>query len=330
MPKLSIIIPVYNKAIYLNALFSEMLKQSFVDFECILIDDGSTDESAKLCDCIAERDNRFRAFHIPNGGVSHARNVGISKAEGDYITFIDADDEIPSNYLERLYCGITCHNADICICSITKVWDIEKKQEILLPKVGLCNINDLLDRFAENQAATGIYGYCPGKVFSTSLLGDIRFDENIRLAEDFDFYLKLYSVAGKIFFEDKTTYFYLQGTVGSTGIVSDYAVDYRTQLTIMLRYRKFLQDNGAFTGQNQKIVSAKLSDYVFFSLFYCEKKNLKECLRELYVVCKRENIILRGRNGFAGICLWLLKCNRLKMLEIILGFYHHMRKLLRG
>lgn len=87
----------------MDDLFQCLLSQTFEEFECILIDDGSTDASGEICDKVACIDKRFEVIHIPNSGVSHARNVGIDASCGEYITFIDADDRIPNNYLENLY-----------------------------------------------------------------------------------------------------------------------------------------------------------------------------------------------------------------------------------
>ena len=78
MMKISVIMPVYNKIRYLQTIFDCLSRQAFEDFECIVVDDGSTDGSGNLCDTLASSDNRFRVFHIPNSGVSHARNLALS------------------------------------------------------------------------------------------------------------------------------------------------------------------------------------------------------------------------------------------------------------
>ena len=115
MPKISVIVPVYNKEKYLNRCIESILGQTFVDFELILIDDGSTDNSGKICDEYAESDLRVVVIHKENAGVCSARNDGINKAVGDYIVFIDGDDLIHNRYLELLY---TYRNYDLVICKI--------------------------------------------------------------------------------------------------------------------------------------------------------------------------------------------------------------------
>lgn len=100
MMKLSIIIPVYQSEKYIDRCIDSVLSQSYSDFEMILVDDGSTDGCAEICDETAQRDSRIRVFHRSNGGLSAARNTGIDIASGEYITFIDSDDEIAPDTLQ--------------------------------------------------------------------------------------------------------------------------------------------------------------------------------------------------------------------------------------
>ena len=96
-PSISIIVPVYNAERTLNRCVDSILSQTFQEWELLLIDDGSTDRSGELCDEYASKDQRIKVFHKKNGGVSSARNIGLNYAKGEWITFIDSDDEIPKN-----------------------------------------------------------------------------------------------------------------------------------------------------------------------------------------------------------------------------------------
>ncbi len=98
----SVIVPVYNRENYLRRCIDSILAQTYTNFELLLIDDGSTDNSGKICDEYAERDNRVKVFHKENGGVSSARNVGLDNAKGEYIIFVDSDDWVAVNYVELL------------------------------------------------------------------------------------------------------------------------------------------------------------------------------------------------------------------------------------
>ena len=102
MPKVSIIVPVYNVEQYLRQCLDSILVQTFTDWECILVDDGSTDCSKDICDEFANKDSRFRVVHKKNGGVSSARNKGIELSRGVYITFVDADDTIDKDVLSAV------------------------------------------------------------------------------------------------------------------------------------------------------------------------------------------------------------------------------------
>ena len=101
-PAISVIIPVYNAEQYLRRCVDSVLTQSYTDFELLLIDDGSRDQSPAICDEYAAADHRVQVFHKPNGGVSSARNLGLDHARGQWITFIDSDDFISPNYLSAV------------------------------------------------------------------------------------------------------------------------------------------------------------------------------------------------------------------------------------
>ena len=113
MPKISIIVPIYNVEKYLDKCVSSILNQTFTDFELLLVDDGSPDRCGEMCDEYAKKDSRVKVIHRKNGGLSAARNSGIDAACGKYIGFIDSDDYIEENMYEHLYDVITKYDADI-------------------------------------------------------------------------------------------------------------------------------------------------------------------------------------------------------------------------
>ena len=106
--KISIIIPVYNVEDYLPQCIDSILIQSYKNIEIILVDDGSTDASGRICDDYAKSDNRICVIHTKNGGQSRARNIGIDSTKGEYITFVDADDTITTDYIATLFTGSQC------------------------------------------------------------------------------------------------------------------------------------------------------------------------------------------------------------------------------
>lgn len=118
--KISVVVPVCNAAAYLSGTLDALAGQSFRDFEVILVDDGSTDESPGIIDRRCREDSRFRALHIPNGGVYNARLIGIREARGAYIAFCDSDDLCLPDMLERLYAQAEKTGADVTVCGYTR------------------------------------------------------------------------------------------------------------------------------------------------------------------------------------------------------------------
>lgn len=120
---ISIIIPVYNVENYLNRCLDSVIEQSYSNIEIIVIDDGSNDDSGKICDEYALIDSRIKVIHKENGGLSDARNYGINEHKGKYITFIDSDDYVEPTYIETLYNAIKKYDADIAICSYQCIYE---------------------------------------------------------------------------------------------------------------------------------------------------------------------------------------------------------------
>ena len=110
--KVSIVIPVYNKAEYISDCLESLLQQDFDDFEIVAVNDGSTDDSGKICDEKATEDTPIRVIHTENGGVTAARRKGVEQAKGEYIMFVDADDKLLPNAIKTLYKAIIDSNAD--------------------------------------------------------------------------------------------------------------------------------------------------------------------------------------------------------------------------
>ena len=117
---ISIIVPIYNVEPYLRRCIDSLLKQTYKNFELILVDDGSPDNCGVICDEYAAADSRVRVIHKPNGGLSDARNAGLEIASGAYIAFVDSDDWVAPDYLERMLSALEHTGADICECGILR------------------------------------------------------------------------------------------------------------------------------------------------------------------------------------------------------------------
>ena len=122
-PLISVIVPVYKVESYLDRCVRSIVEQSYTNLEIILVDDGSPDNCPGICDDWAGKDSRVRVIHKENGGLSDARNAGIRAAAGEYISFIDSDDRIAPEMLEKLYAALERDESDIAACTVEMVWE---------------------------------------------------------------------------------------------------------------------------------------------------------------------------------------------------------------
>lgn len=197
IPKISVIIPIFNQELYLKECLNSIACQSFSEFEVLLVDDGSTDSSGAICELYVQDDSRFHLIKKNNGGVSSARNAGINNAVGEFITFVDADDWIKTDFLEtliRFSCNsdhvITGHNefGYNNICNAVPNTDFLEFNS---------NSGTLLDIDADAKLWNSMYLYCWAQLFRRSIIveNNIRFNENLSLGEDSYFVLDYLSHA---------------------------------------------------------------------------------------------------------------------------------------
>ena len=180
MCKFSIIVPVYNVENELSKCIDSILGQSVEDFELILIDDGSTDRSGEICDDYGKKDRRIKVIHKSNGGVSSARNSGLDIANGEYIVFVDSDDYVTEDYLEKLYNP----NVDMVLGNI-KYKNINSEEFYILDNesYGVFDIGeDILNKIIKSKYFCTVY--C--KLFRRKIIKkyNIRFKESLNLGED--------------------------------------------------------------------------------------------------------------------------------------------------
>lgn len=187
---ISIIIPIYNVKSYLTDCLDGVLAQTYKDWECILVDDGSTDGSDVICDEYVNRDTRFRAFHKENGGVSSARNLGLDNAKGEWISFIDADDRILPEFLQSLI--KTADESDELIVGGNTYFG-EEEGETVPPENIVVKREHFKDYIFNDSEWTWqrIFYVVWGKLFRTSVIKEngLMFDTNMVMSEDTAFVL---------------------------------------------------------------------------------------------------------------------------------------------
>lgn len=206
MVKISCIVPVYNCDKYLNAMIDSIISQSYKNFELILVDDGSTDDSGSICDSYAIIDKRVRVLHKRNGGVSSARNLGLEKALGEYIIFLDGDDLIARNMFQYLIEDIKSSNSDIAICGFmhcdensNKNLNVEKKHDAIIYK-------NPIEKIYEHKYMHQLIN----KLIKRTIVGNLRFDETINYSEDYLFVTLLMLNCSKVSLREDVLYFYIK------------------------------------------------------------------------------------------------------------------------
>ena len=177
MPKISVIVPIYNTEKYLSQCINSILAQTFTDFELILIDDGSTDNSGYICDKYTSEDSRIVVIHKENGGQSSARNVGLGLARGGYITFVDSDDYYTSNHIFESCIEILEQNNKI---DFVQIPHIHEERTTFNQKLHLKSTNDLFTYWLKDRYVTN---YLCDKIFRREIITVIKLPNN-QLYED--------------------------------------------------------------------------------------------------------------------------------------------------
>ena len=266
---ISIVIPIYNAEKYLEQCLNSIKNQTYKNFEVILVNDGSIDNSESICKAFVESDTRFRYYLKANGGVSSARNLGLDNVKGDFITFIDSDDWIAENHLELLINSIKKTNSDIVV-SCYKEFDnnidtyytiVYTKQEKNLLNFEKMNRDDFLTIFPKLMSINVCFNNAVAKLFRKELVNNLRFDTSIKYGEDLDFYFSLYLNVESVSYVDELTYVYrIHGDSTTSNFNQEYA---EQELSIFKKMFKKIQEIGLPTihyfNKFQKLLKARVN-----------------------------------------------------------------------
>lgn len=204
-PKVSIIVPVYNVETYLPECLDSVLRQSYVNWEAILVDDGSTDDSGRICDDYAARDSRFRVIHQTNAGAANAKNTGLDQVTGAYVAFLDSDDWVEPDWLETLVKTAKGQQADVVECDFQKEY-IGRSEVVNSWDTETFTAEIYLAQYLSNWTCSLFWN----KLYRADLLKDIRFRRERRCIDDEFFTYKVVSGAGKIARINRVLYHYRQ------------------------------------------------------------------------------------------------------------------------
>ena len=268
---LSIIIPIYNAEKYIDRCISSVVNQSLKDIEIVLVNDGSTDSSFSLCKAWELKDKRIKLISQINSGVSAARNLGISRAEGEYLLFLDSDDYMLPDMCKIMHNTLIEKNADMVICGIKEtdggIWAPEKS-------IDYTSLNEFKEDFII-QLRTELLSPCWNKIFKKNLITN-NFNENISFGEDLIFCLHYLKNCLKISFIEQALIYHEKSVSGSLVL----KVGLRRLLDIEAVHRVIMDfnDNNAEVGVHAKYLR-DLSVYsrmllLSKSLSFNEKKNI--------------------------------------------------------
>ncbi len=177
----SVIVPVYNVENYLAKCIDTILRQSYPYFELLLIDDGSSDGSPKICDDYAQMDSRVKVIHKQNEGVSCTRNLGIEKASGDFIVFVDSDDGIGKHMLRKMIAAMTRYQTDLAICGYERFRENWKQRSRISPYSLVVFQSQMELASVYKKPATNMFGI---SIWAKMYRGDIIRENKIRFRED--------------------------------------------------------------------------------------------------------------------------------------------------
>lgn len=326
---ISVVIPIYNSEQYLEECLDSLLNQTFDDFEVILVNDGSTDHSGKICDVFAQKDSRIKVIHKQNGGVSSARNAGIKKAEGKYVTFVDADDQVKPTFLQDF--NAQKIEGDFFVQGYIN-WNSEAEYQVV----------KIIDKDASYTELSGIIEKLEvdnfvlevpwGKLFRKEIIAqyNLVFNENLSNSEDHLFVIEYMQYINSIIVCSAANYCYRkfnnESSLSQRFIPHDklylYAkLIYRARLNNILKHRLGQRYN-RFTVNVHSDLLHKSLHKLFSRQTHLEKRN-KELLVEKYLQDIKElsenNQLKIVKTGVLIRIIWNSKLPfRLNLLETIL------------
>lgn len=317
---LSILMPVYNSEKYIKDTIKLIKNQTFTNWELIIVNDGSTDDSREICEDFSKNDSRIKVIHKENTGVSDTRNVAIKNANGKYIGFVDSDDKIHKNMFETLINNIEKDNTDLIICGFIEERIVEEKLVSSVvkkyypkDKISMENMKIKFMDFANSEMLNPLWN----KVYKREIIEkyNVKFDKNFKTGEDFIFNLDYLLNVQDISFCNEGFYYYAKRSNGS--ITHQYIDNmYGKGIEIHNKLESFLKKINIFTEENKYILAGNHLMGVFsafLNLFHKDcNMNLKEKKKYISNIINRDYVktcvsIRKKDKGLIGITSILIK-----------------------
>lgn len=318
---ISIIIPVYKCEKHIDNCVQSIMDQTYTNLEIILVDDGSPDNSGKICDEYAKRDSRIVVIHQKNGGVSAARNAGIACSTGEYIMFVDSDDWVDKTIVQHLYSNLEEKNADMSICRHYTVIDNTHFQKSLCEAIYVSGDKEIAD-YVHNQFNTAPIRAPWATLYKRGLVGN--FLKEMEFGEDTLFKIDCFERAKTVVVSDRMLYYYntYETPDSLTKKFSSNRFDY--YLILHARALDMLNSKGGITKKQAIYANYNLVSNVFlFMRKYCAQNNNGKAQREyIYLVCKNDIVQEALKNVFVArkkenIKILLMKHKMIRCLQLL-------------
>jgi len=291
-PLLSVIIPVFNRADTVGRIINRVLKQKMSDFELILVNDGSTDNSLAILKKFAKQDKRVRVIDQPNrcGGPSGGRNTGLENAKGEFILLLDSDDDIEPEMIPAMMKKQQTTNADLVVCAIKEVFPIGKTIPLKIESKSIDTSKEDIVAFAiDAMGKIGSLVYNPtNRIMRSSIIKkhNLKYLENLRFGEDTEFNMRYLKYAKKIEIMSEMFYIYHRDSLNST--FSESSLDYNNRVRLKEFLWKF-----AKTSKSSSAHDLAVWVQVRWFLSYCKiviqsNLNQTEKKRRIIYACEHE------------------------------------------
>lgn len=278
-PLISVIVPVYNTEKYLEKCLMSLIEQTYPNIELVVINDGSTDASGKICEKYKKKYNNIKYEYQENNGVSSARNKALKKCDGEYITFVDSDDWVEIDYCEKLYNSINKNDSEIVICGFNKIYDNQKEKCSFSKNSEYSSA--MYTKYILNPQ-TG-FGMVAPKLIKKEIIEN-TFNTNLKIGEDALFMLQLAKNVKKVTYIDECLYNYrINADSAVRKYNSNYVETIHESMNEMYKFVCEMDENQTKEGN--------IYNYITYHLFliiinYCCHPQNSNSLKSIKEVCR--------------------------------------------
>lgn len=319
MKKVSIIVPVYNVEKYIENCIKSLMNQTYKNIEIILVDDGSSDESYNICKNYSKKYSFIKSYHKKNGGPSSARNYGIEKASGKYICFVDSDDSVKEDYIEKLI----ENEADLVMGGFVELYGKNKKIKKICDKKQDFSNEEIYVKLLEAAENDKFNSPCC-KIFKKSIIENnhLRYDESLNMGEDLIFNIRYLKYCKTLTMIPDCLYFYNM-TVGGSLTKKFELTRWNTEKNVYLEYKKLYEFYDIYEKYKNKIdcmllMGAKKTLYILGLSNLSYKDSLKY-INEIIYDDKLNKVLknIKVENKFSKLLYILIKNKKTRLIYFI-------------